>query len=184
MFQSKTGEKLMEQLKQMIRNVPDFPQPGIGFKDITTLIKDGAAFQKAIDAMADHYNPDDIDVIVGIEARGFIFASALAYKWGKGLVPARKPGKLPAKKLKEEYQLEYGTDSIEIHEDAISKNQRVLIVDDLLATGGTVAATCRLVKKLGGKIVGIAFLIELTFLQGAKKIIDYESFSLIKFDAE
>ena len=172
----------MEELKQVIRNVPDFPKPGIGFKDITTLIKDGVSFQKAIDIMSDHYNPNDVDVIVGIEARGFIFASALAYKWGKGFVPVRKPGKLPAETLTEEYQLEYGTDSIEIHEDAISKNQRVLIVDDLLATGGTVAATCRLVEKLGGKIVGIAFLIELCFLNGIEKLTQYETFSIIKYE--
>ena len=172
----------MEELKQVIRNVPDFPKPGIGFKDITTLIKDGVSFQKAIDIMSDHYNPNDVDVIVGIEARGFIFGSALAYKWGKGFVPVRKPGKLPAETLTEEYQLEYGTDSIEIHEDAISKNQRVLIVDDLLATGGTVAATCRLVEKLGGKIVGIAFLIELCFLKGIEKLTQYETFSIIKYE--
>ncbi len=172
----------MEELKQVIRNVPDFPKPGIGFKDITTLIKDGVSFQKAIDIMSDHYNPNDVDVIVGIEARGFIFGSALAYKWGKGFVPVRKPGKLPAETLTEEYQLEYGTDSIEIHEDAISKNQRVLIVDDLLATGGTVAATCRLVEKLGGKIVGIAFLIELCFLNGIEKLTQYETFSIIKYE--
>ena len=174
----------MEELKQVIRNVPDFPKPGIGFKDITTLIKDGVSFQKAIDIMSDHYNPNDVDVIVGIEARGFIFASALAYKWGKGFVPVRKPGKLPAETLTEEYQLEYGTDSIEIHEDAISKNQRVLIVDDLLATGGTVAATCRLVEKLGGKIVGIAFLIELCFLNGIEKLTQFETFSIIKYERE
>ncbi len=172
----------MEELKQVIRNVPDFPKPGIGFKDITTLIKDGVSFQKAIDIMSDHYNPNDVDVIVGIEARGFIFGSALAYKWGKGFVPVRKPGKLPAETLTEEYQLEYGTDSIEIHEDAISKNQRVLIVDDLLATGGTVAATCRLVEKLGGKIVGIAFLIELCFLNGIEKLTQFETFSIIKYE--
>lgn len=174
----------MEELKQVIRNVPDFPKPGIGFKDITTLIKDGVSFQKAIDIMSDHYNPNDVDVIVGIEARGFIFGSALAYKWGKGFVPVRKPGKLPAETLTEEYQLEYGTDSIEIHEDAISKNQRVLIVDDLLATGGTVAATCRLVEKLGGKIVGIAFLIELCFLNGIEKLTQFETFSIIKYERE
>lgn len=171
----------MEELKQKIRNVPDFPKPGIGFKDITTLIKDGDAFKKAIDAMADHYNPDDIDIIVGIESRGFIFAAALAYKWGKGFVPVRKPGKLPAETLKEEYQLEYGTDAVEIHKDAISKNQRVLIVDDLLATGGTVATTCRLVEKLGGRIVGIAFLIELAFLNGIEKLKKYQTCALIKF---
>ncbi len=174
----------METLKQKIRNVPDFPKPGIGFKDITTLIKDGKAFKEAIDAIADHYNPDEIDLIVGIEARGFIFASALAYKWGKGFVPIRKPGKLPAETVREEYSLEYGTDAIEIHKDAIAKNQRVLIVDDLLATGGTVAAACRLIEKLGSRVAGIAFLIELSFLKGVKKLRDYNILSLIKFDEE
>ena len=174
----------MEELKQVIRNVPDFPKPGIGFKDITTLIKDGVSFQKAIDIMSDHYNPNDVDVIVGIEARGFIFGSALAYKWGKGFVPVRKPGKLPAETIKEEYQLEYGTDAVEIHKDAIQPNQRVLIIDDLLATGGTVAATTRLVEKLQGKIVSIGFLIELSFLNGREKLINYDVFSLVDFEGE
>jgi len=174
----------MEDLKQMIRNVPDFPKPRIGFKDITTLIKDGASFQKAIDTLADHYNPNDIDIIVGIEARGFIFASALAYKWGKGFVPVRKPGKLPAETIKEEYQLEYGTDAVEIHNDAIEPNQRVLIIDDLLATGGTVAAAARLVERLGGKIVGVGFLIELSFLNGREKLKNYDVLSLVNFEGE
>ena len=174
----------MEDLKQMIRNVPDFPKPGIGFKDITTLIKDGVSFQKAVNSIAEHYNPNDIDIIVGIEARGFIFASALAYKWGKGFVPVRKPCKLPAETIKEEYQLEYGTDSIEIHKDAISKNQRVLLVDDLLATGGTIAAAARLVERLQAKIVGISFLVELTFLNGREKLKEYDILSLVTFEQE
>jgi adenine phosphoribosyltransferase len=174
----------MEELKQKIRNVPDFPKPGIGFKDITTLIKDGEAFKKSIDAIAQNYNPDDIDLIVGIEARGFLFAAALAYKWGKGVVPVRKPGKLPAETVREEYSLEYGTDAIEIHKDAIASNQRILIVDDLLATGGTVAAACRLIEKLGGKVAGIAFLIELSFLNGIEKLKNYNVISLTKFDEE
>jgi adenine phosphoribosyltransferase len=182
--QSKTGEKSMEELKKKIRNVQDFPKPGIGFKDITTLIKEGKAFQSSIEAIADHYSPDDVDVIVGIESRGFIFASALAYKWGKGLVLVRKPGKLPAEKLKEEYQLEYGTDAVEIHKDSIQANQRVLIIDDLLATGGTVAAAARLVERLHGKIVGIGFLIELTFLNGREKLKEYDVLSLITFESE
>ena len=147
----------MEELKQLIRTVPDFPKPGIGFKDITTLLKNGNAFKKVIDLMANQHNPDDIDVVVGIESRGFIFAAALAYKWSKGFVPVRKPGKLPAKAIKEEYELEYGTDSIEMHVDAIQPNQRVLIIDDLLATGGTVAATTRLVEQLTGKLPGLDF---------------------------
>ena len=174
----------MEDLKQKIRNVQDFPKPGIGFKDITTLIKDDAAFKKSIDALADQYNPDDIDVIVGIESRGFIFGAALAYKWGKGFVPVRKPGKLPAEKIREEYQLEYGTDAVEIHKDAITPGQRVLIIDDLLATGGTVAAAANLVEKLSGNIVGISFLIELSFLNGREKLGRYNIHSLITFESE
>ncbi len=174
----------MEELKAKIRNVPDFPRPGIGFKDITTLIKDGAAFHQAIEAMAQWYNPNEIDLVLGIESRGFIFAAALAYKWGKGMVVVRKPGKLPAEKVREEYSLEYGTDAIEIHKDAIARGQRVLVVDDLLATGGTVAAACRLVEKLGGKVAGIAFLIELSFLKGIERLKNYRVSSLIKFDSE
>jgi adenine phosphoribosyltransferase len=174
----------MVDLKNKIRNVPDFPKPGIGFKDITTLIKDGEAFKQAIDAIAEHYHPDDIDVIVGIESRGFIFAAALAYKWGKGFVPVRKPGKLPAETIHEEYQLEYGTDRVEMHCDAIQPDQRVLIIDDLLATGGTVSATVRLIERLKGSIVGIGFLIELSFLNGREKLKNYPICSLITFDGE
>ena len=174
----------MEKFKNIIRNVPDFPKKGIGFKDITTLLKDGNAFKDSIDAIANNYNADDIDLIVGVEARGFIFASALAYKWSKGVIMVRKPGKLPAEIVSEQYSLEYGTDAVEIHKDAISANQRILIVDDLLATGGTVAATCRLVEKLGGRIVGIAFLIELNFLNGAEKLNNYDIFSLVTFGEE
>lgn len=174
----------MQDLKQKIRNVQDFPKPGIGFKDITTLIKDAAAFNQSIDALANQYNPDDIDVIVGIEARGFIFGAALAYKWGKGFVPVRKPGKLPAEKIREEYQLEYGTDAVEIHNDAITPGQRVLIIDDLLATGGTVAAAANLVERLSGTIIGISFLIELSFLNGREKLTRYNVHSLITFADE
>lgn len=174
----------MENLKQKIRNVQDFPKPGIGFKDITTLLKDGKTFKESIDTIAINYNPEDIDLIVGIEARGFIFAAALAYKWGKGVIPVRKPGKLPAETVREEYSLEYGMDAIEIHKDALVANQRILIVDDLLATGGTVAAACRLVEKLGGEVVGIAFLIELSFLKGIEKLKKYDVLSLIKFHEE
>ena len=174
----------MQDLKQKIRNVQDFPKPGIGFKDITTLIKDATAFNQSIDALANQYNPDDIDVIVGIEARGFIFGAALAYKWGKGFVPVRKPGKLPAEKIREEYQLEYGTDAVEIHNDAITPGQRVLIIDDLLATGGTVAAAANLVERLSGTIIGISFLIELSFLNGREKLTRYNVHSLITFADE
>jgi adenine phosphoribosyltransferase len=174
----------MVDLKAKIRNVQDFPKPGIGFKDITTLIKDGPAFRAAVAAMGQPFDPQGIDVIVGIESRGFIFASALAYQWGKGFVPVRKPGKLPAATLKETYSLEYGTDAVEIHQDAIVPQQRVLVVDDLLATGGTVAAACRLVERLRGQIVGISFLIELTFLRGIEKLQPYPVHSVIKFDQE
>jgi len=174
----------MHDLKTLIRNVQDFPKPGIGFKDITTLLQQGKAFRESIDQMASLYNPKDIDVIVGIEARGFIFASALAYKWRKSFVPIRKPGKLPAETVREDYALEYGTDAIEIHKDGIAKSQRVLIVDDLLATGGTVAAAARLIEKLGGRVAGIIFLIELTFLNGVKRLERYRVDSLIKFDSE
>jgi adenine phosphoribosyltransferase len=174
----------MEDLKQKIRNVQDFPRQGIGFKDITTLIKDAAAFKKSIDTIANQYNPDDIDVIVGIESRGFIFGAALAYKWGKGFVPVRKPGKLPAETIKEEYQLEYGTDAIEIHKDAIKPGQRVLIIDDLLATGGTISAAAKLVERLEGNIMGICFLIELSFLKGREKLRRYKVHSLIAFENE
>lgn len=174
----------MVDLKEKIRNVQDFPKPGIGFKDITTLIKDGPAFRAAVTAMGQPFDPQGIDVIVGIESRGFIFASALAYQWGKGFVPVRKPGKLPAATIKETYSLEYGTDAVEIHQDAIVPQQRVLVVDDLLATGGTVAAACRLIERLRGQIVGISFLIELTFLRGIEKLQPYPVHSVIKFDQE
>jgi len=174
----------MKGLEQKIRNVPDFPKPGIGFKDITTLLKDGAAFQECIDQMAAHVNAEEVDLIVGAESRGFIFAAALAYKLGKGFVPVRKPGKLPAQTMKETYDLEYGTDSLEIHVDAISKDARVLIIDDLLATGGTVAATVKLIERLKGKVVAIGFLIELSFLHGRDKLKDYPIFSLVTYDSE
>lgn len=174
----------MIDLKEMIRNVQDFPKPGIGFKDITTLIKDGRAFQAAVQAIGQPFDPRAIDAIVGIESRGFIFGAALAHQWGKGFVPVRKPGKLPAATLKETYSLEYGTDAVEIHQDAILPQQRVLIVDDLLATGGTVAAACRLVERLQGNIIGISFLIELTFLHGVDKLKPYPVHSVIKFDQE
>jgi len=174
----------MQGLEQKIRNVQDFPKQGIGFKDITTLLKDGKAFQDCIDELANNINAREIDVIVGTESRGFIFAAALAYKLGIGFVPVRKPGKLPAETIKEEYELEYGTDSLEIHVDAINDGQRVLIIDDLLATGGTVVATVNLVERLHGKVVGVGFLIELTFLNGRDKLKSYPVFSLIKYDSE
>jgi adenine phosphoribosyltransferase len=174
----------MSGLRSHIRNVPDFPKKGIGFKDITTLLKNGPAFREAIDVISGRFENADVEKIVGIESRGFIFGSVLAYNWNKGFVPVRKPGKLPAETIREEYQLEYGTDSLEIHKDAISPSEKVLIVDDLLATGGTVEATVNLVEKLGGDVAGIAFMIELTFLKGRDKISDYDVFSIIEYDSE
>jgi adenine phosphoribosyltransferase len=174
----------MSGLEQKIRTVMDFPKPGIGFKDITTLLKDASAFTDSVEALAAKFNSDKIDKILGIESRGFIFASALAYKWDKGLIIARKPGKLPTDKIGQEYELEYGVDSIEIHRDAISPDERILIVDDLLATGGTVEATIKLVERLNGKIAGIGLLIELSFLNGKERFKNYNVCSLIKYDSE
>ena len=171
-------------LRNLIRDVPDFPKPGIVFKDITTLTKDPDGFRAAVDAIAARYADANVDVIVGIESRGFGFGAAVAYKMGLGFVPARKPGKLPAPMVSAEYELEYGTDALEIHRDAIGEGQRVLIVDDLLATGGTAAATAKLVSGLGGDIVAIAFLIDLAFLKGRDKLAGYEVFSLIEYDSE
>lgn len=174
----------MSDLSSYIRTVPDFPKPGIGFKDITTLLKDGNALRQSVDEMAEKFSGKKIDKIVGIESRGFIFGTALAYKWKVGFVLVRKPGKLPAETISQEYELEYGTDKVEIHKDAISPGDKILIVDDLLATGGTAAATVELVKELGGDIQGIAFLIELTFLNGRQKLGGYEVVSLIEYDSE
>ncbi|RME00793.1 MAG: adenine phosphoribosyltransferase [Calditrichaeota bacterium] len=173
----------MSDLAAYIRTVPDFPKKGIGFKDITTLLKDAAAFKKSLDEMQKQF-PDQVDIVVGIESRGFIFGSALAERYGAGFVPARKPGKLPAEVVREEYELEYGTDQLEMHRDAIQPGQKVLIVDDLLATGGTAAATARLVEKLGGEIRGILFLIELSFLNGRDKLRDYPVASIIQYHTE
>lgn len=171
-----------EHLKKLIREVPDFPKPGILFYDITTLLKDPAGLKTVIDALRDRYQGAGVAQVLGIEARGFIFAPALAYALGAGFVPVRKPKKLPAKAIREEYQLEYGTDALEIHEDAVQKGQRVLIVDDLLATGGTAAATARLVEKLGGVVAGFAFVVELDFLKGREKLAGYEVHSLLHYD--
>jgi adenine phosphoribosyltransferase len=163
-------EDLMESLKQRIRHVPDFPKPGILFYDVTTLLRDPEGFRLAVAAMADPYRDAKIDVVVGIESRGFIFGSAIADRLKAGFAPVRKPGKLPSTTRKASYALEYGTDSLEIHDDAVTPGQRVLIVDDLLATGGTAAATVGLVKGLGADIVGVQFLIELGFLNGREKL--------------
>ncbi len=171
-------------LRSLIRDVPDFPKPGIVFKDITTLTKDPDGFRAAVDEIAARYADANVDLIVGIESRGFVFGAAVAYKMGLGFVPARKPGKLPGPTVSAEYELEYGTDALEIHQDAIGEGQRVLIVDDLLATGGTAAATAKLVSGLGGEIIAIAFLIDLAFLGGRDKLAGYEVFSLIEYDSE
>lgn len=167
-----------------IRSVPDFPKKGIVFRDITTLLNDPVAFKEVLDLFESHFRSDHVDKIVGIEARGFIIGAALADRLHVGFVPARKPGKLPAKTLKEEYELEYGHDSIEIHSDAISRGERILIHDDLLATGGTASATCRLVERMGGTIVGCSFLIELSFLKGRNRLKGYDLFSIIQYDSE
>jgi len=168
-------------LKQMIRSVPDFPKPGINFFDITTLLKEPAGLKATIEALSAPYVDARIEAVVGIESRGFILGSAVAQQIGAGFIPVRKPGKLPAKAIKEVYELEYGKDAIEIHADAIEKGQRVLIVDDVLATGGTAAATTRLVKQLGGELHGLAFLIELTFLEGKKKLTGENVYSVLQY---
>lgn len=159
-------------LAQYIRDVPDFPRSGILFKDITTLLKEPTAFREAIDRLAAPFESDGIDVVVGMESRGFIFAAPLAYKLDAGFVPVRKTGRLPAEAVRVSYDLEYGHNTLELHRDGIQRGQRVLIVDDLLATGGTVLATMKLVEQLGGKVVGLAFLIELLYLNGRQNLID------------
>jgi adenine phosphoribosyltransferase len=168
-------------LAKMIRDVPDFPKEGIVFKDITTLIKDPQAFRKVIDVLTEHYAGQQIDLVVAVEARGYIFGAPVACKLGAGFVPVRKVGKLPAETVREEYELEYGTDSVEMHRDAIQPGQKVLIVDDLIATGGSAAATARLVERLGGDVVSIAFLIELGFLHGVEKLKGYDVFTIIEY---
>jgi adenine phosphoribosyltransferase len=164
-----------------VREIPDWPKKGVLFYDISTLLGNAQAFSATIDALASHYASQKIDVVVSVEARGFIFGGALAYKLGAAFVPARKPGKLPWQKIRAEYALEYGTDAIEMHKDALTPGQRVLIFDDVLATGGTVAATADLVGRLGGQIVGTAFLMDLTFLKGQEKLAGHEVFSLIQY---
>jgi adenine phosphoribosyltransferase len=160
----------MEALKQKIRSIPDFPKPGILFYDVTTLLRDPEGFRQSIEAMCQPYPKGSVDLIVGIESRGFILGAAMADRLGAGFVPVRKLGKLPGKTVRVSYSLEYGTDSLEMHRDAIEKGQRVLIVDDLLATGGTAAAVTKLVRQLGGDLVGLAFLVELGFLPGRQKL--------------
>jgi adenine phosphoribosyltransferase len=166
-------------LADLLRDVPDFPQPGIVFKDLTPLLSNVDAFRFAVDSVAEHAAGLTVDKVVGIEARGFIFGAAVAYRLGAGFVPVRKPGKLPWKTVTETYALEYGSDSLDIHEDAVDRGDAVYVVDDVLATGGTAAATCRLVERLGGTIAGLAFVVELGFLEGRAKLADHDILSLI-----
>jgi adenine phosphoribosyltransferase len=170
-----------EDLRDKIREIPDFPKPGILFYDITTLLKDPAAFKEAVDLMLEPYADDKVDIVVGMESRGFIFSAPMAYRLGAGLVPVRKLGKLPAEVLSVEYALEYGSNTLEIHRDAIAAGQRVLIVDDLLATGGTVKGTIELVQRLQGEIVGLAFLVELDFLNGRERLEGHRVTSVIRY---
>lgn len=178
------NNKDIDSIRKAIREIADFPRPGIVFKDITPLLGDGPLFAKTIDVLAERYRDKKIDMVLGIESRGFIVGAALAYKLGAGFCVVRKPGKLPYDTHSASYELEYGTDSLEIHIDAIPQNARVLIVDDLIATGGTAAATAQLVSKLGGEVVECAFVIELSFLKGRDKLQPYGVFSLLQYDAE
>jgi len=173
----------MDDLKQLIREVPDFPKPGINFYDITTLLKHPEGFRRTIDALVAQFEGDKVDTVVGIEARGFIFAPAMAYRLGTGFVPARKPGKLPSQCASVSYDLEYGQDALQIHSDAVGAGHRVLIADDLLATGGTAAAVVKLVEQLGGEVVGLTFVVELEFLPGRQRLEGYDVRSLIKYQA-
>ena len=179
-----TGQALTDfnVLKQLIREVPDFPKPGILFYDITTLLKDKLGFAKLVDSLGQCYIGRRVDLVLGIEARGFIFGPALAYRLNAGFVPVRKPKKLPAATAKWTYDLEYGSDTLEVHQDAIQPGQSVMIVDDLLATGGTALATTKLVESLGGKVDSLAFIVELDFLKGREKLAGYEVVSLLHYD--
>ena len=174
-------KRIVEKLKQSIRSIPDFPKKGILFRDITTLLKEPQRFKDAVEIIAEKYIEQRIDKVIAVEARGFIFGGAIAYKLGAGFIPVRKKGKLPAEVLEATYELEYGTDTLQVHRDAISRNDKVLIVDDLLATGGTAKAVCQLIEEIGAEIVGIEFLIELTDLQGIGKLKGYPVHSIIKF---
>ena len=168
-------------LKDCVREIPDFPQPGISYKDITTLLQNGQALKQALDVMLELFKSEQIDVVVGIESRGFILGAPMAVELGCGFVPVRKPGKLPAAIFRQEYSLEYGSDAVEIHQDAIASGQRVLVVDDVLATGGTMQATCQLLERLEARIIGLDFLIELTFLQGRRHLEKYRVESVIQY---
>lgn len=172
----------MDNLKSLIREIPDYPKPGILFYDLTTLLKDKRGFHSLVSQLCGHYSGKKIDLVAGIEARGFIFGPALAYALQAGFIPVRKPKKLPSKTSAVTYQLEYGSDSLEVHVDAIRPGEVVLICDDLLATGGTAAATVELIRKLGGNVAGAAFAVELTFLNGRSKLAGVEVFSLLQYD--
>jgi adenine phosphoribosyltransferase len=173
----------MDELKALIREVPDFPKAGINFYDITTLLKHPQGLRRTVDALSDEFRGMQVDTVIGIEARGFIFAPALAYHMGAGFVPVRKPGKLPSECASISYDLEYGQDALQIHRDAIGEGHRVIIADDLLATGGTARAVVNLVEELGGKVVGLGFVVELEFLPGRKKLEGYDVRSLIKYQS-
>ena len=171
----------MEELKKIIRDVPDFPKPGIIFKDITTLVGDGPAFNKVVNVLAERYADKNIDAVLAIESRGFIFGAPLAYKLGAGFVIVRKPGKLPAETVSVTYELEYGTDTLEMHIDAIKPGQRILVIDDLLATGGTASAAAQMVEQVQGELVELAFVVELDFLKGREKLLKYPVYSMLHF---
>ena len=172
---------MTEELKSYIREVADFPKPGINFYDITTLLKDPVGLRQTMDAFVEHFSDQKVDQVIGIESRGFMFAPILAMEMGAGFVPVRKPGKLPAEVVAQTYDLEYGTDTVEMHADAVDQGTRVLIVDDVIATGGTAAATAQLVEKQGGQLVGFAFVVELTFLNGREKLKPHRVDSLIRY---
>lgn len=173
----------MDHLKTLIREVPDFPKPGINFYDITTLLKDPTGLKQTIDALAEQIGDVEVDTVIGVESRGFIFATPLAYHLGAGFVPVRKPKKLPAECVSVSYDLEYGQDTLEMHKDAVGEGHRVLIVDDLLATGGTARAVVDLVEKMGGKVVGLLFVVELDFLGGRAKFDGHNVMSLLNYDS-
>ena len=173
----------MDHLKTLIREVPDFPKPGINFYDITTLLKHPTGLRQTVDALAEQFRDSGADAVIGVEARGFIFAPAMAYQLGAGFVPARKPGKLPSECASVSYDLEYGQDALQIHRDAVGSGHRVIIADDLLATGGTARAVVDLVEQLGGEVVGLAFVVELEFLPGRRKLEGYDVRSLIKYQS-
>jgi adenine phosphoribosyltransferase len=174
----------MENIKKTIRTIPHFPKKGIMFRDITTLLKDAEAFKETIDALVDRYRHQSLDVVAGIESRGFIIAGVIAYLLGKGFIPIRKPGKLPAETYRVDYESEYGNDAIEMHKDSISQGARVLLVDDLLATGGTMKAACEIIEKAGGTVVECAFIVDLPDLKGREKLKDYQVFTLVEFEGE